>query len=152
MSKKYDEIIKLPCDKLAQAMSDITYLYEETRVPKKHYKQFMEERIEEQMEEAVSSKILDVYVKTIKQIIDDSPIMFIKALMCVDKGINPLNMRPYEQQAINASTLAFIEGKKKVQYLDSSAYVMFDDIIKHGTEAVMELLANDEDTDDDRLN
>ncbi len=33
MNRKYDEIVKLPCDKLAQTMSDITYLYEETRVP-----------------------------------------------------------------------------------------------------------------------
>ena len=30
MNKKYDEIVKLPCDKLAQTMADITYLYKET--------------------------------------------------------------------------------------------------------------------------
>ncbi len=35
MKTTYDEIIKQSCDKLAQTMSDMTYCYEETNVPKK---------------------------------------------------------------------------------------------------------------------
>ncbi|HDT7359090.1 TPA: hypothetical protein RDU78_002267 [Enterococcus faecium] len=31
----YDEFVKLPLDKMAQKMEDMTFLYHETRVPKK---------------------------------------------------------------------------------------------------------------------
>ncbi|MCZ4449850.1 hypothetical protein O3Q49_13945 [Enterococcus lactis] len=30
----YDEFVKLPLDKMAQKMEDMTFLYNETRVPK----------------------------------------------------------------------------------------------------------------------
>ncbi len=30
----YDEFVKLPLDKMAQKMEDMTFLYHETRVPK----------------------------------------------------------------------------------------------------------------------
>lgn len=32
----YDEFVKLPLDKMAQKMEDMTFLYNETRVPKKN--------------------------------------------------------------------------------------------------------------------
>ena len=39
MTKTYfDDFTKLPIAKMAQAMADITYGYQETKVPKEHYK------------------------------------------------------------------------------------------------------------------
>ena len=35
MSKYYDEVTKLPIDKLAQSIVDMTYQYKETVIPKK---------------------------------------------------------------------------------------------------------------------
>lgn len=86
-TKKYDEIVKPPCDKLAQTMSDMTYLYKEIKVPKTHYKKLMVETIEEQMSDIVATKMLDVYLKTLKQIIDDSPVLFLKALLVLAVAI-----------------------------------------------------------------
>lgn len=42
MSKQYyDDFSKLPLAKMAQAISDMTYLFEETKVPAKHYKEHL---------------------------------------------------------------------------------------------------------------
>ena len=152
MNKKYDEIVKLPCDKLAQTMSDITYLYEETRVPKQHYKKFLDECVQEELDTIVNNRILEVYVKTIKQIIEESPLLFVKALMFIDKKINPSSMRPYEQQALIVCASQFVEGKKKVQYLDDSVYELFDEIINNGTKRILELSYDEDETNDKELN
>lgn len=45
MKTTYDEIVKQPCDKLAQTMQDITYCYNETVVPKKHYKNLLTKQL-----------------------------------------------------------------------------------------------------------
>ncbi|SUV62695.1 Uncharacterised protein [Scardovia inopinata] len=47
MKTTYDEIVKQPCDKLAQTMQDMTYCYNETVVPKKHYKKLLTKQLEE---------------------------------------------------------------------------------------------------------
>lgn len=46
----YDEFVKLPLDKMAQKMEDMTFLYNETRVPKKHYKEKLSVAVEEMIE------------------------------------------------------------------------------------------------------
>ena len=42
----YDEFVKLPLDKMAQKMEDMTFLYNETRVTKKHYKEKLSVAVE----------------------------------------------------------------------------------------------------------
>ncbi|HBM5478583.1 TPA: hypothetical protein LY862_003070, partial [Enterococcus faecium] len=49
----YDEFVKLPLDKMAQKMEDMTFLYHETRVPKKHYKEKLSVAVEEMIESGV---------------------------------------------------------------------------------------------------
>ncbi|QYU57975.1 hypothetical protein K1728_00755 [Weissella confusa] len=40
MSRQYyDDFSKLTLDKMSQSISDMTYQFKETRVPKKHYKE-----------------------------------------------------------------------------------------------------------------
>ena len=132
-TKKYDEIVKLPCDKLAQTMSDMTYLYKETKVPKTHYKEILEETVEEQMEDIVAMKMLDVYLKTLKQIIDDSPILFVKSLLCLEMKINPTNMRPQEQVALSVATDYFLENKKVLKnILNEKIINIYKDTLENG--------------------
>lgn len=38
----YDEFSRLPKDKMAQKMENMTFAYNETRVPKKHYKKLLD--------------------------------------------------------------------------------------------------------------
>lgn len=132
-TKKYDEIVKLPCDKLAQTMSDMTYLYKETKVPKTHYKKLMEETIEEQMSDIVTMKMLDVYLKTLKQIIDDSPVLFLKSLLCLEMKINPTNMRPQEQVALSVATDYFLDNKKILKsILNEKIIDIYKDTLENG--------------------
>lgn len=100
----------------------------------------------------VNNRILEVYVKTIKQISEESPLLFVKALMCIDKKINPSSMRPYEQQALIVCASQFVERKKKVQYLDDSVYELFDEIINNGTKRILELSDDEDETNDKELN
>ena len=133
MNKKYDEVVKLPCDKLAQTMSDLTYCYQETKVPKAHYKKILEETIEEDLDEIMTSKMLDLYLKTLKQIIDDSPRLFLKSLLCLDKKINPLNMRPNELQALDEVVEEYEKNKKKFKgYLNEELLDLFETVEKNG--------------------
>lgn len=139
MNKKYDEVVKMPCDKLAQTMSDMTYCYEETKVPKSHYKKILEETIAEDLDEIMTSKLLDVYLKTIKQIIDDSPKLFLKAMICLDKKINPLFMRPNEVQALEEVVSEYEENSKKFKgFLNEELLNLYDEVAKNG------LLTDDE--------
>ena len=46
MSRKlYDDFTKQPVSKMAQSISDMTYSYNETKVPAKHYKDLLEKDI-----------------------------------------------------------------------------------------------------------
>ena len=132
-TKKFDQIVKLPCDKLAQTMSDMTYLYKETTVPKSHYKSLMEETIEEEISDIMTAKMLDVYLKTLKQIIEDSPVLFIKSLICLDRKINPTNIRPNEQIALAYATNYYLENKKgNASYSRKDILDVYDEILKNG--------------------
>ena len=41
----YDDFTKMPIDKMAQGIVDMTYSYQNTVVPKKHYKDLLEKDI-----------------------------------------------------------------------------------------------------------
>jgi hypothetical protein len=57
MTKQYyDDFSKLTLDKMAQEMENLTYLYHETKVPKKHYKEQLSKGYEELIEASVSRK------------------------------------------------------------------------------------------------
>lgn len=63
MKTAYDEVVKQPCDKLAQTMQDMTYCYNETVVPKKHYKKLLTK----QLEEVVAVNMVNAYYKTLAE-------------------------------------------------------------------------------------
>lgn len=46
----YDDFSKLTLDKMPQSISDMTYQYKETHVPKKHYKEMLSKGYEEIVE------------------------------------------------------------------------------------------------------
>lgn len=99
-TRNYDNFTKLPLDKMAQAISDMTYLYECTEVPKTHYKKQLEGIVEHALEQSVSNAILEVYLKTMKRIMEDSPKLFIQSLICLQLKINPTSMRPHDMIAL----------------------------------------------------
>lgn len=64
----YDEFVKLPLDKMAQKMEDMTFLYNETRVPKKHYKERLSVAVEEMIESGVEMNLIATYYRTLEEL------------------------------------------------------------------------------------
>lgn len=95
MSKKYiDEFIKLPVSKMAQKMSDITYLHENTEVPKTHYQKILQQEVLEMMaqDSTMECILLNAILGQLQSLQKESPKLFLKALICMEKGLKIENM------------------------------------------------------------
>ena len=72
-------------------------------------------------------------MKTLKQIIDDSPVLFLKALLCLEMKVNPTNMRPQEQVALTVATDYFLENKKLLKnILNEKIIDIYKDTLENG--------------------
>lgn len=127
MAKVYDNFSRLPIDKMAQTITDMTYLYENTVVPKSHYKKQLDTVVEMAMEQAFESALLEVYVKSIKRLQDDSPKLYIQAMICVAKKINPMNMRPNESLALDLLWAKVCD--KKMNIASETILEMFEELL-----------------------
>lgn len=118
MNKKYNEFIQQKPNTMAQTISDMTFAYNGTEVPPTHYKKILEERIEEEMHVQLSYEMLNIYVKQLKHLYEESPLLFIKALTCLDEKIKPLDVRPKEILGLNAVANYYQENMKKIKLLN----------------------------------
>ena len=132
MKKYYDEFVRLSIDKMAQAIENMTYLYKETKVPKKHYKEQLDVQIEQIIAESVAINLLAPYIQTIKSLVEQSPKSFFQALICIDRKINLTNIKPNEYQALEIAYSEFTNGKNN-NYSDKDILAIYDEIIKNGT-------------------
>lgn len=96
MKTTYDEIVKQPCDKLAQTMQDMTYCYNETVVPKKHYKKLLTK----QLEEVVAVNMVNAYYKTLAEFNKGNREWFVLAILCIELGIKPDKASAQELSAL----------------------------------------------------
>lgn len=126
MNKKYNSFIQLKINPMAQSISDMTYLYKETEVPSSHYKKLLDEVIEDDINEIVNYEMLNIYVKQIKHLIDENPILFLKALLCIEKKIKPLDIRPKEQISLNNVVSYYQENIKNAKLLNQQLLDIYD--------------------------
>ena len=96
----YDEFVKLPLDKMAQKMEDMTFLYHETRVPKKHYKEKLSVAVEEMIESSVEMNLIATYYRTLEELKKQNGKWFFQALLCLEVGVKPSTIKPSEYQAL----------------------------------------------------
>ena len=70
MKKYFDEFVRLPLTKMSKKISEMTYLYNNTEVPEKHYKDLLDESILEMMDSdsAVQSILLHAITNTLKSL------------------------------------------------------------------------------------
>lgn len=89
MKKYIDEFCKLPADKMAQKMEDMTFLYNETKVPKKHYKDLLQKEIIELLatEDTMQLVLLNAVLNQLQSLKKESPKLFLKALICIDLNL-----------------------------------------------------------------
>ncbi|GLY46142.1 hypothetical protein Llac01_15190 [Leuconostoc lactis] len=132
MTKQYyDDFSKLPLAKMAQAISDMTYLFEETKVPAKHYKEHLGKGFEEMVEASVSVSLVNTIYNTLSALKKENPKLFFEALLCLDTGVKPSAITPSQYQALEFTWSQFDELKQK-NLLDQSSIQTFNQVEENG--------------------
>lgn len=131
MQKYYDEFSKLPLEKMAQKITDMTFSFQETQVPKKHYKDLLSKTVEEVIAGSVEVNLIDTYYKTIEQLLKQNPKWLFQALLCFDVKVKPSTMSNAEYQALELTWAKFVENKKS-KMVDERWIDCFESIKKNG--------------------
>ena len=114
MSKKYlDEFVKLPVSKMAQKISDMTYAHEKTEVPTKHYKKLLEENVLEMMaqDSTMHLVLLNAILGQLNALKKESPTLFLKAFICMDKGIKVDNINQRIFDSLDSTVTEHVDNK-----------------------------------------
>lgn len=131
MSKKfYDDFTKLSIDKMAQSIVDMTYNYNNTKVPKKHYKGILEKDVMEMASSDINMEmcLLQPYITMLKQMNKENRKYLIKALL-----ITELNIKDTSEEVIALSrTWDFIEDNKIKTIIDKQIIESFDNFKEYG--------------------
>lgn len=128
----YDDFTKLHLSKMAQAMSDITYGYEETQVPKEHYKKAPSADYEEIVSANVSVKLVETIYNMLNGLQKASPDCSTKRLYCLIWALRPSTMSAQQYQALSLVSDDF-EQNKKARMLNAQTYEDFNDVLLNGT-------------------
>lgn len=106
----YDELKAETCDKMAQSISDMTYSYKETVVPKKHYKGLLSKRVEEIVADSVAISMTNAYFKTLNEFNKGNRSWFVSALLYIELGINPAKASSQTMVNVDKLTNAVVSG------------------------------------------
>lgn len=117
MRKQYDDFTQLKLKDMSKSISDMTYKYinPETQVPTvvpaQHYEKILDQVTEKYMADITSRKFLIIMFEQLTALKKEDEKYFNQALLCMDLGLNPKDLRINEQIAIEY-TNGFIEDKK----------------------------------------
>lgn len=108
-----DEVVKQPVDRLAQTMQDMTYCFNETVVPKKHYKKLLTKQLEEVVADSVNVNMVNAYYKTPAEFNKGNREWYVAAVLCIELGLNPSKASQQELDAISRLTAAVVSQPKQ---------------------------------------
>ena len=106
MVLKYDEFTKLKKKDMSKVMSDMTYEYinpdtqQPTVVPATHYEKQLGQVIETEVAVEVRNQMLSVIYNQLVALKKENEEFFNQAILCMDVGLNPKDLRIAEQAAI----------------------------------------------------
>lgn len=118
MRKKYDDFLQLKLKDMSKSISDMTYTYinpeteKPTKVPATHYEKILNEIEENYIADAMSRQFLIIVYNQLTAIKKEDEKYFKQALLCMDIGINPKDLRVNEQIALQ-DTYDYLEEKQK---------------------------------------
>ena len=118
MRKQYDDFTQLKLKDMSKSISDMTYKYinpetqEPTRVPPVHYEKILDQVTEKYMGEITSRKFLTIMYEQLNALRKEDDKYFQQALICIDQGINPKDLRVNEQIALTY-TYEYMNEKQK---------------------------------------
>ncbi len=107
MRKFYDNFIQSKPKEMAKLIEDMTFKYlnpvsqQPTIVPAAHYEKELGQEIERTVSQAVGLKFLSIMFDQLNLFKKENEDLFYKALICLDNGLNPKDLRISEQIALN---------------------------------------------------
>lgn len=123
MRKQYDDFTQMKIKDLCKSISDMTYSYinpetnEPTKVPAMHYEKILEKETENYISEQTSRKFLTIMYEQLASLKKEDEKYFHQALLCIDLGLNPKDLRVSEQIALGF-TYSFLDQKQKAEKKD----------------------------------
>ncbi len=118
MRKQYDDFTQMKLKDMCKSMSDMTYTYinpdngQPTKVPPSHYEKILEAVKENYMGEITSRQFLTIMYNQLNALKKEDEKYFRQALLCIDMGINPKDLRIDERIAISF-TDNYMDDKQK---------------------------------------
>ncbi|QEA42530.1 hypothetical protein FGL85_08470 [Leuconostoc pseudomesenteroides] len=132
MTKQYyDDFSKLPLSKMAQSITDMTFNFNETKVPVSHYKKQLSKGFEEMVEAIVSVSLVATIFNTLQALQKESPKLFYQALLCLDTSVKPSSITSSQYQAMEF-TWSQVELNKQKHILDKDYVQMFNQVEENG--------------------
>lgn len=138
MRKQYDDFTQLKLKDMSKSISDMTYKYinpetqTPTKVPPNHYEKILDQVTEKYMSDITSRQFLTIMYTQLNNLKKEDEKYFNQALLCMDLGLNPKDLRIDDQIAIEYSN-SFIEDKKN--YEKKNYHFLSEDIINSYIEA-----------------
>lgn len=132
MRKQYDDFTQMKLKDMCKNISDMTYTYinpdsgQPTKVPATHYEKILDEVKEKYMGEITSRQFLTIMYNQLNALKKEDEKYFRQALLCIDMGINPKDLRVDEQIAISY-TNDYMEDKQKLE--KKSFHLLSQDIV-----------------------
>ena len=123
MRRQYDDFTQLKIKDMSKSISDMTYKYinpetqAPTKVPPTHYEKILDQVTEKYMSDITSRQFLTIMYNQLSSLKKEDEKYFNQALLCMDLGLNPKDLRIDEQIAIEY-TNDFIEDKKSIEKKD----------------------------------
>lgn len=138
MRKQYDDFTQLKLKDMSKSISDMTYRYinpdtqEPTKVPAVHYEKILDQVTEKYMSDITSRQFLTIMYNQLNALKKEDEKYFNQALLCMDIGLSPKDLRINEQIAIEYID-SFINDKKN--YEKKNFHFLSSDIIEAYDEA-----------------
>ena len=136
MQKNYDDFTKMKPKEMSKTISDMTYNYINpetnmpTIVPASHYEKILNRVREEVIAEETKRIFLNTIYTQLKSLRDEEPKYFQQAMLCLDMGINPKDLRNDDLIALLLTSDAVDqmrdEQKKNFHMLDKNIVNTFN--------------------------
>ena len=133
MRRQYDDFTQMKLKDMSKSISDMTYTYlnpetgEPTKVPPAHYEKIFDQVTEKYMADVTSRQFLTIMYNQLIALKKEDEKYFNQALICMDNGLNPKDLRIDEQIALEYAN-EFIDDKKN--YEKKNYHFLSEDIVK----------------------
>ena len=124
MRRQYDDFTQLKLKDMSKSISDMTYKYinpetdKPTKVPPVHYEKILDQVTEKYMADITSRQFLTIMYNQLNSLKKEDEKYFQQALLCIDLGLNPKDLRIDEQIALEY-TNEFLNERKQVLKKDN---------------------------------